>query len=101
MIIIVGKNSSQKLSKKVIAKGQEILEFLADTDTNELEGAYACANVAAYLLTVIAVRNNLSLQKVKELLCGFISDSIDLFFESLLPKDNEMNEIIKTVKWEE
>ena len=103
------KENKKRMVDKIIHSGGRIIEVLSDNDLNELEGVYACAHVASYLIAAIIKRNNLDtehLEHSKKAICNFISGAIDNFIRCMseVPKVNmnkEISEITKSVKWED
>jgi len=91
---------AKELSEKITFVGADILRLLANKDINELEGAYICANVASYLITLILARNNLNKEQVVNALNKYIEQTIDMFLENLDVKIID-NEFIRKVYWEE
>ncbi|RLD19297.1 MAG: hypothetical protein DRI33_03205 [Caldiserica bacterium] len=91
---------AKELSEKITFVGADILRLLANKDINELEGAYICANVASYLITLILARNNLNKEQVVNALNKYIEHTIDMFLENLDVKAID-SEFIRKVYWEE
>ncbi len=103
MMFISNKNSKEMV-EKIIYNGSQIIEVLSDNNLDELEGVYTCAHVASYLLAAIIKRNNLPKEDFKKIIYKFISDAVDSFIKSMpeeIDNNNEIKEIIKSVKWED
>lgn len=100
------KEDKEKIAEKIIYTGGKIIEVLSENNINELEGVYACAHVASYLIATIIKRNNLDtehLEHSKKAICNFTSDAIDHFLKHIaeVNVNKEISEITKSVKWED